>query len=75
MTPKEQKQIKKQIDQAQWQFEMRVEAAGLEVIEMSKDIAKAIGEISIDEAKNAIIKLFIQLMNEPRYYGEFKAKD
>jgi hypothetical protein len=39
-------------------FEMEVEATCLEIIEMAKQISPAIGEISINEAKEAITKEF-----------------
>lgn len=39
-------------------FEMAVEATALEVTNIAQQISGAIGEISVDEAKQAIIKEF-----------------
>jgi len=39
-------------------FEMHVEAAALEVTQIAKDISSAIGEISVDEAKQVIVREF-----------------
>lgn len=43
---------------ARRKFEMEVEVAALEIIELAKQISSAIGEVSVTEAKNAIIKRF-----------------
>ncbi len=47
-----------QFPAARWQFEMAVEAAALEVTEIAKQISSAIGEISVAEAKDAIVREF-----------------
>jgi hypothetical protein len=49
-----------QFPNTRWQFEMHVEAAALEVIDIAKQISGAIGEISLDEAKDAIIREFAE---------------
>lgn len=51
-------EIKKALPGIRARFEMEVEAAALEVTQIAKDISSAIGEISITEAKEAIIKEF-----------------
>ncbi len=51
-------QFKERFPEAGWQFEMAVEASALEVIDIAKQISSAIGEISIIEAKEAIIREF-----------------
>jgi len=61
--------IKKRMKLAQGAFLMAVEAICVEIICMANDIAPAIGEISIDEAKDAIIKEFTKKMNEPIILG------
>lgn len=48
-----------QFPAARWQFEMAVECAALEVTAIAKQISSAIGDISIAEAKDAIIREFI----------------
>lgn len=52
------KRLAGELTKIRWQFEMNVEAAALEVTAIAKDISSAIGEISIDEAKEAIVKEF-----------------
>ncbi len=46
--------------EARWRFEMAVEAAALEVTEIAKQISSAIGEISVAEAKAAIVREFTE---------------
>ena len=48
------------ISDARWQFEMAVEATCLEITDIAKQISPAIGDISIDEAQDAIIREFIK---------------
>lgn len=72
--PNFQERMKKQVDSAKSQLEMEVEAACLETQEQAKDIAKAIGEISIDEAKEAIASIFREKLFCKRYYAEFQGK-
>lgn len=50
--------IKKALPDIRWKFEMEIEASALEVISIAKQISSAIGEISIIEAKQAIITEF-----------------
>lgn len=45
-------------------FEMQVEAVCAEVAHIAKDIASAIGEVSVDEAKQAIIEEFTKRLKE-----------
>lgn len=47
-------------------FEVDVERAAQHAIESAKKISSAIGEISIDEAKAAIIREFTELLSHPR---------
>mgnify|MGYP001593107594 CR=1 FL=1 len=47
-----------QFPRARRQFEMEVEQAALEVIAIAKQISSAIGEVSISEAKDAIVREF-----------------
>ena len=63
-----------QFPRARREFEMEVEATALEVTEIAKQISGAIGEISIDEAKDAIIREFTTRLKEPRHHGEFTGK-
>jgi hypothetical protein len=44
---------------ARWRFESSVEQAALEVTAIAKQISSAIGEVSITEAKQVIIREFI----------------
>lgn len=53
-------EIKKALPGIRAKFEMEVEAASLEVTQIAKDISLAIGEISIIEAKAAIVREFIE---------------
>ena len=43
-----------------WKFEAAVECACLEITDIAKQISPAIGEISIDEAFDVIIKEFTE---------------
>jgi len=54
------KGLSKQIIDARWQFEMCIEAACLEITDIAKQISPAIGEISVEEAKRAILNEFIK---------------
>lgn len=56
--------LKVKFEAARWQFEMSVEAAALEVTDISKQISSAIGEISVLEAKDAIIREFSKRLYE-----------
>lgn len=57
-------EIKKALPQIRARFEMEVEAAALEVTHIAKDISSAIGEISITEAKAAIVREFIDRLSK-----------
>lgn len=46
------------ITKARWAFEMQVEAVCAEIMAMSKDFAKALGEVSLDEVNNGLVELF-----------------
>jgi len=59
---------------ARWQFEMAVEAAAAEVTAIAKQISSAIGEISIQEAHDVIVREFTERLAAPRAFGEFKGK-
>lgn len=61
--------IKKRMNLARGALPMAVEAICCEIILLSNDIAPAIGEISIDEAKEAIIREFTNKMREPIILG------
>ena len=61
--------IKKRINLAQGAFPMAVEAICIEIIDMANQIAPAIGEVSIDEAKEVIIREFTNKMREPIILG------
>lgn len=75
MTEYEKEKLKYDIKVIQTQFEMEVEAICLEVTHLAKDVSKAIGEISIDEAKSFIAKEFAdRLINRKFFHGEFKGK-
>ena len=52
--------IKAALPSIRARFEMEVESTCLEVTNIAKQISSAIGEISIDEAKGAIIREFIK---------------
>lgn len=66
--------IEKQIEEARTNFEMEVEAACLETQVQAKDIAKAIGEVSITEAKEALIKIFGENLMVRRHHETFRSK-
>lgn len=57
--------IKEFLPKARWAFEMQVEAVSLEVTDIAKQISSALGEVSIDELKDAIIREFTKRMKEP----------
>jgi hypothetical protein len=59
---------------ARRQFEMEVEATCLEVTNIAQQISSAIGEVSIDEAKDAIIREFTERLKGERAYSEFTGK-
>lgn len=61
---KEFKRIRKALVTSRWQFEMSVECAALEVIEIAKQISAAIGEVSYEEAQNAIIREFTERLRK-----------
>lgn len=66
MTP-ELKNLQKIIKRTQEQFPMMVEASALEVIEIAKDIANSIGEISVAEAEYLIIREFADRLRKSQY--------
>jgi hypothetical protein len=53
---------------------METEATCLEIIEISKQISSAIGEISIMEAKHVLIREFRARLTIGRHPAEFKGK-
>jgi len=59
---------------ARWQFEMAVEAAAAEVTAIAKQISSAIGEISVQEAHDAIVRIFAEQLAAPRSFGEFQSR-
>lgn len=62
------------IREAREDFIDRVYIACEETKEFSKDVANAIGEISVDEAKTAILKLFEERLNQELFIGRFNAR-
>ena len=58
-------EIREYLPKARAAFEMQVEAVSLEVTDIAKQISSALGEVSIDELKNAIIREFEKRMREP----------
>lgn len=46
-------------------YEMQVEAVCLEITEIAKQISSALGEVSIDELKDATIAEFTKRLKEP----------
>lgn len=61
-----------ELKEARAKFEMEVEAACIETQVQAKDIARAIGEVSITEAKEALIKVFGENLMARRYHATFK---
>jgi hypothetical protein len=57
--------LKRLLPKARWAFEMQVEAVSLEVTAIAKQISSALGEVSIDELKEAVIQEFIKRIKEP----------
>ena len=57
-------EIKKALPTYRAAFEMQVEVASLEVTEIAKQISSALGEVSIDELKDTIIREFTQKIRE-----------
>lgn len=57
-TVNELKQIASQLPEARRKFEMSVSRACLEVADIAREITPAIGEISIEEAKEVILREF-----------------
>lgn len=58
-------EIKEFLPLARSAFEMQVESVSLEVTDIAKQISSTLGEVSIDELKNVIIKEFTRRMREP----------
>lgn len=56
--------IKDYLPKARAAFEMQVEAVSLEVTNIAKQISSALGEVSIDELKDAIIREFIDRLKQ-----------
>jgi hypothetical protein len=65
---------KEDFERARSKFEMETEATCLEIIEISKQISSAIGEISIMEAKHVLIREFRARLTIGRHHAEFKGK-
>lgn len=55
---KELQEMAQQLPRVRIQFAMEVEATCLEVTNIAQQISSAIGDVSIDEAKDAIIREF-----------------
>ena len=68
------KQMIEQLINAREKFEMEVEATALEVTEIAKHISRAIGDVSVDEAKDVIIREFTERLKKSRYHGVFSEK-
>jgi hypothetical protein len=56
---------RKMRERAVWTFEDSVECAALEVTHIAKQISKALGEVSVVEAKQAIVREFIERLDLP----------
>jgi len=63
-----------QFPAARWQFEMTVEATAAEVTAIAKQISSAIGDISIQEAHDVIVREFTERLTAPRSFGEFTSR-
>ena len=59
-------EIKEALPRIRRRFEMDVESASIEVTEIAKRVSEAIGEISIDEAREAIIQEFRERLKNRR---------
>jgi hypothetical protein len=46
-------------------FEMQVEAVSLEVTDIAKQVSSSLGDVSLDELKDAIIREFTKRIKEP----------
>lgn len=57
-----------------WQFEMKVEQAALETVEVAKQISKSLGETSIAALEQVIINEFVTRLRTPSFFGEFQGK-
>lgn len=58
-------EIRQWLTKARPAFEMQVEAVSLEITDIAKQISPSLGEVSIDELKNAIIQEFTKRLKEP----------
>lgn len=63
------KNIAGQFPKVRAAFEMQVEAVSLECIDIAKQISSVIGDISITEAKEVIIREFTKRILEPIIIG------
>lgn len=63
-------EIKEYLPKARAAFEMQVECVCLEITAIAKDISPSLGEVSIDELKDAIIREFTKRINEPIIFGK-----
>lgn len=61
-------EIKRSLSITRQRFEFLVRQSAEDVIGFSKDVAKAIGEISWEEAKEAIIEDFRKKIHEEKSY-------
>lgn len=70
-------EIEKLLEQLQTtraEFEMEVEVTCLEITALAKSISAAIGDVSVTEAKDVIIREFTKRLHGEFHHGEFKAK-
>lgn len=51
-------------------FEMQVESVSLEITDIAKQISPTLGEVSLDELKDIIIREFTKRIKEPIIFGE-----
>lgn len=58
-------QIKKYLPKTRAAFEMQVETVSLEITDIAKQVSSALGEVSIDELKDTIIREFTKRLREP----------
>jgi hypothetical protein len=62
-------EIREYLPKARAAFEMQVEAVSLEVTDIAKQVSSALGEVSIGELKEAIIREFSKRLREPMVIG------
>lgn len=69
MPQDELKVLARQLPKYRAAFEMQVEAVALEITEIAKDVSSALGDVSIDELKDAIVREFTKRLKEPIIIG------